>query len=304
MPKMYLMNLRKFDGEAAAPGAPVGDTTSPDAGENKGEQKVVYGKVQPSDNSDASREKDSTPSPETRKADFEKIIQGDYKDLYEEKFQEVFNKRFKDYKTLQKQTDDAKSLIDLLGPKYGVTDGDLSKLSKAIQEDSSIWEEQALEQGLTVDQYKKMKQLEKESQAFREMQQQAEQERGAHETYNKWLGQAENLKQMYPQFNLESEIQHPGTGQQFIDVLAATNDVKAAYHAVHFEEILPMAMQTTASKVKEATVRNIQSRNSRPAENGLNSSNGVVVKNDPSKFTDEDIDEVIRRVQRGEPISF
>lgn len=294
----FLLNLRKFDGEGAATGA--GEGSSPDAGENQGEQ-VVYGKVeQPQEDPNATDT--TTPDPEARRADFERLIQSDYKDLYEEKFQKVFDKRFKDYKALQKQTDDVRPLLDLLGPKYGVTDGDVSKLAKAIQEDSSIWEEQALEQGLTVEQYKHMKQLERDSQAFREMQRQAEHERGAQETYNKWLQQSTELKSLYPTFDLETEIRHPESGQKFIDILAATNDVKAAFQAIHFDEILPSAMQVTAQKVKEATVSNIQSRNQRPLENGVKSSTGAVIKNDPSKWTDDDMDEVIRRVQAGETV--
>lgn len=298
MLKKYLLNLRKFDGEGAATG--TGESTSPDAGENQGEQKVIYGKVdQPKSNPDAS---DTPPDPEARRADFERLIQSDYKDLYEEKFQKVFDKRFKDYKLLEKQANDSKSLIELLGPKYGVTDGDVSKLAKAIQEDSSIWEEQALEQGLTVEQYKHMKQLERESQAFKEMQAKMEQERGAQETYNRWVQQSKDLKTLYPTFDLEKEIRHPESGQKFIDVLAATNDVKTAFQAIHFDEILPSAMQVTAQKVKEATVSNIQSRNQRPVENGVKSSTGAVIKNDPSKWTDDDIDKVIAKVQAGETI--
>lgn len=294
----FLLNLRKFDGEGAATGA--GESASPDAGENQGEQKVIYGKVdQPESNPDAS---DTPPDPEARRADFERLIQSDYKDLYEEKFQKVFDKRFKDYKLLEKQANDSKSLIELLGPKYGVTDGDVSKLAKAIQEDSSIWEEQALEQGLTVEQYKHMKQLERESQAFKEMQAKMEQERGAQETYNRWVQQSKDLKTLYPTFDLEKEIRHPESGQKFIDVLAATNDVKTAFQAIHFDEILPSAMQVTAQKVKEATVSNIQSRNQRPVENGVKSSTGAVIKNDPSKWTDDDIDKVIAKVQAGETI--
>ncbi|HKM28316.1 MAG TPA: hypothetical protein VJY37_01390 [Anaerovoracaceae bacterium] len=299
MLRKYLLNLRKFDGEGAIAG--TGEGNPSDAEGEQGEQQVVYGKVekeQPEKDPDAT----DTTDPEARNTEFERLIQGDYKDIYEKKFQEVFNKRFKDYKTLQKQTEDAKPLIDLLGPKYGVSDGDLSKLAKAIEQDSSMWEEAAFEQGLTVEQYKHMKQLEKESQAFREMQQQAEQERGAEETYNRWLQQSEQLRTLYPTFELEAEIRNPATGQKFMDVLAATNDVKVAFQAIHFDEILPSAMQVTAQKVKEATVSNIKSRNQRPRENGINSSNAVVIKNDPSKWSDADIDEVIRRVEAGEKI--
>jgi hypothetical protein len=51
-------------------------------------------------------------------------------------------------------------------------------------------------------------------------------------------------------------------------------------------------------------VNNIQSRASRPAENGTQSASSKVFKTDPNKLTDRDVDEVIKRVARGAEISF
>ena len=299
----YPLNLTLFDGEGAA--APAGESITPAAEETKGEAKVIYGKNEEitEEVPVASEQNKVTPDPEARKAEFEKLIQGDFKDLFGERVQDVINKRFKETKTLEKQLNDYKPLVDLLGPKYGVTDGDVSKLAKAIEEDNALWEQEAMDQGLTVDQFKHQMRIQRENDSFRKEREEGEARRAAQETYNGWIQQSNDMKNTYPGFNLDTEIRNPQTGQQFMQVLKATGDVKTAYHAVNFDKILPTAMQATAQKVQEATVNNIQSRKSRPSENGANSSAGVIVKNDPSKWTDNDIDEVIRRVRMGETIN-
>jgi hypothetical protein len=61
-------------------------------------------------------------------------------------------------------------------------------------------------------------------------------------------------------------------------------------------------MAQTAQSVSKAMVNNIQSRASRPAENGTQSASNTIVKADPSKFTDADFNEIRRRVAAGEEI--
>ena len=296
----YMLNLRKFDGESAGTGGEAsGEATTSDAGENMGEVKVVYGKQATETVPDATETKEVTPDPEARKAKFEELVQGEYKDLYGSKVQELINKRFKDTKTLEKQLRDYKPILDVLRQKYGVSDGDVAKLAKAIEEDSSLYEEAATEAGLTVEQYKHQQKIEKENAEFRRAQEEIKNQRGAQDIISGWKDQAEKLKETFPTLSFDAEIKNP----QFTQVLKATGDVGTAYKAVHFDEILPVAMQTTAKKIQEATVNNIQSRQSRPTENGASSSAGVIVKNDPSKWTDADIDDVINRVRMGEKIN-
>lgn len=300
--RFFKLNLTLFDGEASAPaeGTASGDSTTPAAEETKGEEKVVYGKQ--NDTAEpipAATETKVTPDPEARKAEYQKFIQGDYKDLDTERIQNIIDKRFKETKTLEKQLGETKPILDMLAQKYGVSDGDAAKLAKAIEEDNSIWEQEAMDQGLTVEQYKHQMKIERENAEFHNSQEEFERQRGVQETISSWKGQSQEVKNTYPNFDLDVEIRNP----QFAQVLKATGDVKTAYQAVHFDEILPTAMQTTAQKVQEATVNNIQSRKSRPSENGAGSSAGVIVKNDPSKWTDGDLDEVIRRVSMGETIN-
>lgn len=305
--KKYSLNLRFFDGEAgaAAPaGEGSGDINTSVAGEKEG-AKVVYGKQpeEPKETQVATETNTNTPDPEARKAAYLKF-KNEYKDLFGEDTQNIIDKRFKETKILKKQIDDVKPILDILGPKYGISDGDMAKLAKAVQEDTSLIEDQATEMGMTVEQYQKYRQLERENAEFKRAQQEAAEQQSRKQAYDKLLKEADDLKATYPGFDLEAELSNEKTGQDFASVLRSGASLKAAYQAVHFDDILPNAMHLAAEKQKEATAKNIQSRNTRPAENGISSQTGVIVKNDPSKFTFADIDDLVKRVASGEKISF
>ena len=316
--KKFKLNLRLFDG-AAAPSAtgtaqPTGDTNPSDAGKKQGATpKVVYGiqdtqeTTPPEETTQAAAEEQDTTTPDTaeaKKATFEAMIQGEYKDYFAERTQSIIDKRFKDTKILEKQLGDTKPILELLGPKYGITDGDLSKLAKAIQEDTSLYEAEAMEKGMTVEQLQYQKKIEKENAELKTSQQEIERKRIAQETMAQWTQQADALKNIYPNFDFQNEINNPQTGEGFKRMLRSGVDVKTAYQALHFDEILPSAMHTTAEKAREQTVNNIKSRSTRPSENGISSQTGVIVKNDVSKLTAADRKEIAKRVARGEIISF
>lgn len=55
----------------------------------------------------------------------------------------------------------------MLAQKYGVDPGDLEKLSSAIEEDDSYYEDEATRRGLTVQQLKEMKRIERENETLR-----------------------------------------------------------------------------------------------------------------------------------------
>lgn len=325
---LYPLSLNLFEGDGAGTGAgPTGnvgdgsasgeETNNSYATGKKGKSKgalsnVVYGvqDTPPADNLDteinqaAADVKPSTITTsdtlEAKKAEFESLIKGEYKDLFGERMQEIINKRFKESKTLETQVEAIKPIIEMLGSKYGVTDGDIEKLSKAIQEDDSYYEEEAIEKGLTVEQLKQIKTMERENAELKKAQENMAVQKQAEETYSKWISESEQVKQLYPGFDLNAEAQNP----DFVKLLKAGVSVQAAYQSVHMDNILGGAMQATAQKVQQATVNNIRSRSQRPAENGLSSQTGVIVKPSARNLTPEDRKEIVRRAARGETIKF
>ena len=53
--------------------------------------------------------------------------------------------------------------LETLAKKYGVDASDINALNKAIEEDDAYYEEEALEKGVTVEQLKQFKKMEREN---------------------------------------------------------------------------------------------------------------------------------------------
>ena len=80
-----------------------------------------------------------------RNAEFEKLIKGEYKDLYDARMQDTIQKRLKGSKEIVDKYNALQPVLELLGKKHGVDASDIEALTKAIQDDDSYYEEEALE---------------------------------------------------------------------------------------------------------------------------------------------------------------
>ena len=232
-----------------------------------------------------------------RKAEFEKLIKGEYKDLYDEKMQDTIQKRLKSTKETVEKYEALSPMLEMLSKKYGVDASDAAALNKAIEEDDSYYEEEAVERGITVQQLKEIRRMEREN---AELKKQMSEER-ANQLYGTWMQQSQEIKSVYPSFNLESELQNP----KFVDLLKVPGvDVRTAYELIHKDDIIAGAMQFTAKTVEQKLANNIRANAARPTENGMSSQSAAVVKSDVSQLSKADRQEIIRRVARGEKIRF
>ena len=80
--------------------------------------------------------------------------------------------------------------------------------------------------------------------------------------------------------------------------------MRTVYEVMHKDEIIHGAMQFTAQEVEKKVTNKIRANGARPSENGMSSQGAAVVKSDVSQLSNADISEVLRRVRRGEKISF
>ncbi len=236
-----------------------------------------------------------------RNAEFEKLIKGDYKDLYDAKMQDTIQKRLKSTKETVEKYEALTPTLELLAKKYGIKDAsDIDALNKAIEEDDAYYEEEALEKGITVEQLKQIRKMEKENAELkRQMQEQGAKEK-ASKLYSAWLNQAEQTKSVYPSFDLQAEMQNP----RFVDLLKSNVDVRTAYEVLHKDEIIPAAMQFTAKTVEQKLTNKIIANGARPSENGNSAQSASRTKSDVSQLSNADMDEVIRRARQGERITF
>ena len=235
-----------------------------------------------------------------RNAEFEKLIKGEYKDLYDAKMQDTIQKRLKSSKETVEKYNSLTPTLEILAKKYGVDIGDIDSLNKAIQEDDSYYEEEALEKGITVQQLKEIRKMERENAALKAQMEEAQRQENGKKLYASWMQQADETKKVYPSFDIQTEMNNP----QFLALLRSNIDVRTAYEVTHKDEIIQGAMQFTAQTVESKLAKKIASNGARPAENGMNSQSAAVVKSDVSQLSKADRAEIIRRVQRGEKIRF
>ena len=264
---------------------------------------VVYGKqdggVQVATAQENAADTDPVAPPD-RNAEFEKLIKGEYKDLYDQRVQDTVQKRLKGSKETEATLKALTPTLEKLAQKYGVDPSNIEALNKAIEDDDSYYEQEALEKGVSVEQLKEFKKMEKENAELKRMQQEQDAKEKGAKLYAQWMDQAEKAKTVYPSFDLRAEMGNP----KFLDLLRANIDVRTAYEVIHKDDIIPAAMQFTAKAVEQKLTNKIIAGGARPSENGISSQSAAQVKSDVSQLTKMDIAEISRRVARGEKISF
>ena len=289
-------------GGTGAEGA-TGATATAAVSQNKGVKSnpladVQYG-IQPTEETTPAAEVVETPT-EDRNAKFEALIKGEYKDLYDARVSDTVQKRLKSTKETVERYEALSPTIEALAKKYGVDPTDIKALNKAIEDDDSYYEQEALEKGISVEQLKEIRKMEKENADLKKQMEEQNRKDNANKIYAQWMEQADSTKQVYPSFDLRTEMQNP----KFVDLLRSNIDVRTAYEVIHKDDIIAGAMQFTAKKVEQNLTNKIIANGARPSENGNSSQGASVTKSDVSTLTKADRAEIARRVARGEKISF
>ena len=237
-------------------------------------------------------------------AEFEKLIKGQYKEQYDARMQDTIRNRLKGKDSQIAELTDKQNavspILELLAKKYGVDAADINALNKAIQDDDSYFEEEALARGLSVQQLKEVKKMERENADLKAKMQEQQSKENANKLYATWMNQAEDAKKVYPSFDMKAEMNNP----KFVDLLRSNVDVRTAYEVIHKDDIIRGAMQFTAQTVEKKIANKIAANGSRPSENGMRSQSASLVKSDVSQLSKADRAEIIRRVQQGEKIRF
>ena len=325
------VSLRLFDGEGGAAAPAAGEGAADDGnkggfqaspaptrrGKSGGFQNVLFGKqgdeptaagdepgpegkAQPSA-AGKGKEGDVVTTSNTledRRKAFQELVNGEYKDIYTEETQRIIDRRFREARNLEERAAKQQPVIDMLMQRYKIADGDLGKLAAAVENDNAYWSEAAEEAGMSVEQYKQFQRLKRENDALLRAQRMRQNQQAAQQQLQKWYSEGEQVKAVYPDFDLGTESKNP----QFISMLKAGVPVQHAYEVIHMDEIKAGVAQNTARQTEKRVVDGIRAKGSRPAENGTSSQSAFTVKDDPHKWTKKDREEVARRVARGETI--
>lgn len=296
-----VFDLQLFADASGASGgaASAGQGAMNGNGTEGGQVTVVYGKQAAGTASPVAGEGTNTEGASKTKAElFAEMINGEYKDEYTKATQKIINKRFREAKTTQETLASHEPIMELLAQRYGTTD--VTKLAEHLQGDTALWQDLADAQGLTVPQQQELLRLRMSEQAKdRQLRSYQEAERQRQQMQN-WKNEAEALKQKYPAFNLETEVEN----EAFVRMVRSGVPMEHAYTVAHLNEIMGGAMQATQQQTEANVVANIRARGMRPQENGAKKSGGVVYKTDPSKFTKSDRAEILKRMAKGEVFEF
>ena len=288
MSKKYLFNLQRFAEGAPAEGD-AGEMTD-DAGqyetpEINEEELFDYG-------DEATEEPEDN---EEQEESFDDLIKGKYKKNFSAAVENIVKGRVKNY---QENLQKANSVVSLIAQKYGIDASDPEAVQKAIMEDNSYYEREAEERGIDVETLKHIKQLEAQNARFAEDVANRQKLAQEQEAWKGIVDQAEKVKDIYPMFNLEEEMNNETFGM----LIAANVPVQTAYEAIHMAEIQPMAMKAVADKTAEKVSKSVMSNKSRPQEGGVHNQPRRIKKSIDA-LSEAEMDEINRRVMAGETIT-
>lgn len=247
-----------------------------------------------------------TKSPEERRKAFGELLRGEYADLTEELMQNAVTEA-----TRRLEASPAmKGLMQALQEKYGTDANDLVALTEAVRngavKDDAYYEKLAMEKGVSTRTARELDKLESQNkhlteqqQMIQQMERQRAQQARIAELQAGWDREAEQLKAQYPDFNMAEVLANPEVEKMMRSGVSMTN----AYRSAYFDHILKQQQAATARQVEQGVVNRLQQRNARPGENGTRPGGAVQTKIDVSHMSRKEMEEMEKRVMRGEVIT-
>lgn len=243
---------------------------------------------------------------------FDSLINGRYKNDFNQRVEGILKKRLAKSKKDAELIDRIGPALQLIGKNYGmdiedIRKADIDALIQAAMNDNRFYEDIAAQMGLSEDQAKRVYQTEQRNKQLEKQEQERNEELEQRQVFANLVKQGDALKQKYPSFDLDREMQN----EEFLKMVIPTSKgglgipMENAFYALHKDEIERGAMQYAVQRTAEQISNSIQAGAARPREAGLSSQvgNGSLTVN-PRNLSIEQREEIRKRVQRGEKISF
>ena len=298
MKNNFIFDFALFDGEG---GAEAGATAS--QSESKQDIKQIqYGKSKGEDQT-SSRVGSDNGGEDDISAEWKALTGkgGKFHDLYGQGVSEAIQNRFRNQQDLQGQVNQIADDLSPLFMNYGLQSGDFEGLKNAIANDEAFYKAGAEKAGLDVNQYKAQLKLQADAERGRQITQAYQEQQKRNAMYSQWESEAAELQQAFPAFDLGLEIEH---NEAFARLISNGTPVADAFVSTHLNEILNGSNAQAAQTATQNVVNTIQQRAARPPESAMQSHSAIQRKSDPSKLSNDDLDEINRRVAEGEVISF
>ncbi len=237
----------------------------------------------------------------TAEPTFKELIKGKYKADYDAAVQKAIQGRMRGANANAERLAKMEPLMRLLGQRYNQDPGNIEGLMAALDNDESLWQSEAMARGMSVDQYKQIRTMERENDAKTRQVEELQRAQMARETYEKWLYQAEMAKAKYPELDLDKCMEN----EQFSKLLTEYNlDVENAYMLAFNDDIMAQNMARAAQEAERKLSASVAAGARRPAEGGTGNGAAVTTKVDVSKMSRSEFMSYMDKVMRGERISF
>lgn len=262
------------------------------------ELRKVYGKGQPAENTQAEAA-NAGPTIEERWAEAKK---GEFAELYGRDVQNAIRDRFRNQQDTQGQLEKLEPMLKVLRDRAGVESND--DLIKTVMDDDSLYEDEANEHGMTIPAYREFKQAQEQLQQMQQAEAQRQETARIEQHYGKLQAQANAMKKMYPDFNLDRELQNPNFLRLTSPEVGIS--VEDAFYAVHHKELAPQMMAYGMERAKQQMGQTLQAQRARPAEGAMKTQGQAAaeVKIDPRQMTRKEREEIKRQVRLGRRVSF
>ena len=225
---------------------------------------------------------------------------------YNKEISAIVSQRVKAAKASEEALQKLTPALEVLARKYGLDADklDYDALAKAVSDDSSYYENRALEMGVPVETAKRIDQQERDAARQKRIEQDALERQRIEQHIAKLQREGEALKQTFPNFNLRQELSNPVFARMTSPGVGLS--VADAYYAVHRGEIQAASMEVAAKKTAEKLSNAIVANSGRPQENGTSSQAPSVSTFDYRKMTKAQRDDLRRRIRdaaaRGEKL--
>lgn len=279
----------------------------------------AFGSGNQNQNNNAEGENNSTDTDgeENSEEEFEKLIKGKYKNVYQNRVQSLVKDRLstkdKQISDMQKKESTGNQIFALIANKYNVQPDDLDGLLKAVTEDKDLFAEKALAAGVTTEEARNDFFNQQKTNAQEEELETLRREKAAREldTHLRTIA-AETMKE-FPNFNLEEEFQN-SSFRTALDFIAQQRneqnektgrndeiyDLTTAYKMAHFDELQKDLVKRSSSAAISAAAQSIQSGARRPTENAVKKSGTTTQRKSVEDMSDAEFDAFYEKVRRGE----
>ena len=261
-------------------------TTPKEVQEQKPQEQVATAEENPTE--------DKTETPAPTRMSWDEIMADPE---YNKQMQATIKSRLKNAGMAEEALAKMAPALEVLARKHGQdpSNPDYDELAKAINDDDAYYEDKALELGVSLETAKRIDQEERDKERQKKIEERNLEEQRIRDHFTNLEKQGEDLKKMFPSFDLRTELQNPVFARMTAPGTGIMS-VEDAYRAVHRKEIEAAQSQVIAQQTKQKISNAIQAGSRRPDENGTSGQSASVTTFNYSKASKEQRDALKRAI--------